>query len=119
MLTVRLCAAGLSFIAFATALVIGLLSDNEYVTIVNRALTIMVVFYVLGAFVGKIGQIAVEESFEREKAAIEAEVKAEFEKKKSEEAAEYADLEEVSSEEGSVAVNQSGAEKARPVGAEV
>ncbi len=81
MLTVRLCAAGLSLVAFATALVIGLWSDIDYITIVTRALYVMLVFYVLGNIVGRIGQIAIEDCFEREKAAIEAEVRAEFEKK--------------------------------------
>lgn len=116
MLTVRLCAAGLSFIAFATALIVGLLSDNGYVTIVSRALTTMLVFYVLGAVVGKIGNIAMEESFEREKAAIEAEVKAEFEKKQSEEATEEDELEEVGSGARSTRVSQPRAEQAQPVG---
>jgi len=81
MLTVRLCAAGLSFVAFATALIIGLWSDIDYITIVSRALTVMLVFYILGAIFGRVGQIAIEECFEREKIAIETEVQAEFAKK--------------------------------------
>ena len=79
MLTVRLCAAGLSFVAFATALVVGLVAENDYVTIVTRALSAMAVFYVLGNILGRVGQVAIEQSFERQKEAIEQEVKAEYE----------------------------------------
>ncbi len=78
MLTVRLCAAGLSFVAFATALIIGLVAENDYVTIVTRALSAMAVFYVLGVILGHVGQVAIEQSFERQKEAIEQEVKNEF-----------------------------------------
>ncbi len=115
MLTVRLCAAGLSFVAFATALVIGLLSDNDYITIVTRALTIMFVFYFLGNIIGRIGQIAIEESFEREKAAIEAEVNAEFEKKNAE-----AELDELSESDDMLNDNDhAGAEEPQLVGSQV
>ena len=79
MLTVRLCSAGLSFVAFATALLVGLVAENDYVTIVTRALSAMAVFYVLGNILGRVGQVAIEQSFERQKEAIEQEVKAEFE----------------------------------------
>ena len=78
MLTVRLCAAGLSFVAFATALIVGLVAENDYVTIVTRALSAMAVFYVIGNILGRVGQVAIEQSFERQKEAIEQEVRAEF-----------------------------------------
>ena len=117
MLTVRLCAAGLSFVAFATALIIGLVSDNDYITIVTRALTIMVVFYVLGAVLGRVGQIAIEESFERDKAAIEAEVKAEFEKKNEGSVSEGVEM--VSSDVELIDDDQPGAEEPQLVGSHV
>ena len=115
MLTVRLCAAGLSFVAFATALVIGLVSDNDYLTIVTRALTCMFVFYVLGTVVGHIGQIAIEESFEREKEAIDGEIKAEFEHKKSSGGLDDEDLSEISSDVELIE-EPGGAETSQPVG---
>lgn len=115
MLTVRLCAAGLSFVAFATALMIGLVSGNDYLTIVTRALTSMFVFYVLGTILGRIGQIAIEESFEREKQAIEEEIKAEFEHKKSSGNLDDEGLAEVSSDVELIK-EPGGAEKSQPVG---
>ena len=62
----RVCAAGLALLAFSCALIIGLCVGNPFVSVVFRALQIMLVFYVLGLILGIIGEKAVKENFDAE-----------------------------------------------------
>ncbi|MBN2212167.1 MAG: hypothetical protein JW709_12285 [Sedimentisphaerales bacterium] len=73
----RVCAAGLAFLAFSCALIIGLCAGNPFVTVVGRALQIMGVFFVLGLIFGVIGEKAVKENFETQAEAVRQQMQSE------------------------------------------
>ena len=62
----HLCGAGLAFLGFSVSLIIGLWVNNPFVTVVLRALWVLVLFYVLGCVLSVIGQKAVQENFDKE-----------------------------------------------------
>ena len=62
----HICGAGLAFLAFSATLVIGLWVHNPFVTIITRALQMLVLFYLLGYVLAAVGIKAVQENFEEE-----------------------------------------------------
>ena len=62
----HLCGAGLAFLGFSVSLIIGLWVNNPFVTVVLRALIVMVIFYILGCLLSVIGQKAIQENFNKE-----------------------------------------------------
>jgi hypothetical protein len=65
-LSTHLCGAGLALLGFSASLIIGLWANNPFVTVVLRALCVLVLFYVMGCVLSVIGQKVVEENFEKE-----------------------------------------------------
>ena len=62
----HLCGAGLAFLGFSVSLIIGLWINNPFVTVVLRALCVLVLFYILGCLLSVIGQKVIQENFEKE-----------------------------------------------------
>ena len=62
----HLCGAGLAFLGFSVSLIIGLWVNNPFVTVILRALWVLVLFYILGCLLSVIGQKVVKENFEKE-----------------------------------------------------
>ena len=62
----HLCGAGLAFLGFSVSLIIGLWVNNPFVTVILRALCVLVLFYILGCVLSVIGQKVVKENFEKE-----------------------------------------------------
>lgn len=63
---------------FSMSLVIGLIAQNDYITVVGRALAVMGLFYIMGSILSIIGQKVVQENFDKNVQAthpIEGEVK--------------------------------------------
>jgi len=69
---IHLCGAGTAFLGFSMSLIIGLYAQNPYTTIILRALTVMVLFYLLGIVLAYIGQKVIMENFDMEVAAMDA-----------------------------------------------
>jgi hypothetical protein len=59
----HLCAAGLALLAFTTSLVIGLVVNNTFVTVVQRSVVALVFFYALGFLLAVLGQKVIRENF--------------------------------------------------------
>ena len=59
----RMTAGSLALFAFAVAIAGGLWADNSATTILLRALAALIVFFLIGAFVGLIAQIVMDEHF--------------------------------------------------------
>lgn len=59
----HLCGAGMGLLGFTTTLIIGLMVGNPFLTIVWRAIQILVLFYFLGYFLCHLGLKAVKENF--------------------------------------------------------
>ena len=78
-MTTKICGAGLGFLAFAVSLVIGLWTENPFITIVSRSLIVMGLFYILGCCLAGIGQKVINENVENEKQRIQQEIAAEIE----------------------------------------
>lgn len=55
----------MAFLGFGCALIIGLVVENPFVTVVLRGLAAMAVFYCLGAVLASLGQRAIQENFEQ------------------------------------------------------
>jgi TctA family transporter len=55
-------AATLSLVAFATCLVLGMVAENSFTTIILRALGAMIVTLVLGLVLGAMGQKMIDEN---------------------------------------------------------
>ena len=68
----HLCGAGLGFLGFGLSLIIGLIIQNSYITIVARSLVVMIVFYILGNIMFAIGQKVVNQNFDEEVETIHA-----------------------------------------------
>lgn len=64
---VQICGAAFALLAFASSLVIGLLVENSFVTLVLRALAALLVFYFLGCLLAVLGQRVIHENFQQEK----------------------------------------------------
>ena len=62
----HLCGAGLAFLGFSVSLIIGLWVNNPFVTVILRALCVLVLFYILGCLLSVIGQKVIQENFEKE-----------------------------------------------------
>ena len=58
---IRLCGAALGFLAFATAVFLGLVTGNPTEDILVRAIQAMFIFFFLGLFVGWIAYRVVDE----------------------------------------------------------
>jgi hypothetical protein len=69
---IHLCGAGTAFLGFSMSLIIGLYAQNPYTTIILRALTVMVLFYILGSVLAYIGQKVIMENFDAEVVAMDA-----------------------------------------------
>lgn len=65
-LTSHVCGAAMGFMAFTISLIVGLLVDNPFITVIMRGLMVLVAFYCLGYFLVAIGHKAIEENFEAE-----------------------------------------------------
>ena len=65
----KLIASSLALIAFAAAVVAGLIVDNPATTIISRALIAMVLCYIAGAAIGAVAQRALEEHVDQYKRA--------------------------------------------------
>lgn len=55
----------MAFLAFGCALIIGLVVENPFVTVVLRALAAMAIFYCLGVLLASLGQRAIQENFDQ------------------------------------------------------
>ena len=62
----------MGFMGFTISLIIGMLADNTFITVVLRGLAVLVAFYLLGLLVATIGHKAVEENFKNEMEALQA-----------------------------------------------
>ena len=71
-MAIHLCGAGTAFLGFSMSLIIGLYAQNPYTTIILRALTVMVLFYLLGSALAYIGRKVIMENFDAEVAAMKA-----------------------------------------------
>jgi len=60
----HLCGAGMAFLGFTAALIIGLWVNNPFVTVVQRALMVLVLFYPLGCLLAVLGQKVIKENFD-------------------------------------------------------
>lgn len=59
----RTTAVSLALLAFAVAIAGGLWADNSATTTLLRALAALIVFFLIGAFVGLIAQMVLDEHF--------------------------------------------------------
>ena len=75
----HLCAAAVAFVAFSVSLIIGLLVNNPFVTVVLRSLFALMVFYFLGLIIAGLGQMVIIENFNAESEALIAQAVAEHE----------------------------------------
>ena len=64
-LTIHLCGAGLGFLGFAISMIIGLVVNNPFTTLVLRSLFILLVFYLLGCLLAFLGNLIIKENFEQ------------------------------------------------------
>jgi len=69
---IHICGAGMGLLAFSVSLVIGLVVNNSFVTIVARSLLVLFLFYLLGCVLSALGQIVVKEHFDRQVRALES-----------------------------------------------
>ncbi len=67
----QLCGAGMAFLGFSLTLIIGLWVDNSFVTVVQRAVVVLVLFYILGCVLSVLGQKVIDENFEAEARAMQ------------------------------------------------
>ena len=65
----KLIASSLALLAFAAAVVAGLIVDNPATTIISRALIAMILCYIAGSAIGAVAQRALEEHVEQYKRA--------------------------------------------------
>ena len=63
-LQTQICAAAMAFLAFTVSMIIGLVVDNPFVTVIGRSIVVMFIFYALGAVLSMIGQKVIQENFE-------------------------------------------------------
>lgn len=64
-LTIHLCGAGLGFLGFAISMIIGLVVNNPFTTLVLRSLFVLLVFYIMGCFLAFLGNLIIKENFEQ------------------------------------------------------
>jgi hypothetical protein len=69
-MTTHVCAAGMAFLGFGCALVIGLSVGNPFVTVVTRGVVVLVAFYGLGFVLGSVGQKVVQDDFDKQANAL-------------------------------------------------
>jgi len=62
----------MGFLAFSVSLIIGLIVNNPFVTVVGRSLLMLFLFYVLGCVLSALGHLVVKEHFDRQVQALEA-----------------------------------------------
>ncbi len=67
------CGAGLGFLAFGISLLIGLWVDNPFITLVTRALKLLVIFFFIGSILGHLGLKVIHENYEQLRAEDELE----------------------------------------------
>ncbi|MBI9017119.1 MAG: hypothetical protein JEZ07_07660 [Phycisphaerae bacterium] len=82
-MTTHVFAAGFGFLAFAVSLLIGMIVNNTYQTVVWRSLKVMVLFYILGCIVSAIGFKVIQENFEAEIEGTQAESESQTEETRS------------------------------------
>jgi len=70
-LPTQLCGAGMAFLGFSLTLIIGLWVDNPFVTVVQRAIVVLVLFYIFGSLLSVLGQKVIDENFKTEAKAIQ------------------------------------------------
>jgi tetrahydromethanopterin S-methyltransferase subunit C len=58
-------------LGFSLTLIIGLWVDNPFITVVQRAIVVLVIFYVIGCLLSVLGQKVIDENFEAESKAIQ------------------------------------------------
>ena len=63
-MSIHLCGAGMAFMGFAATLVIGLWVNNPFITVIQRGLLVLVLFYPLGCLLAALGQKVVKENFD-------------------------------------------------------
>ena len=54
----------MAFLGFTAALLIGLWVNNPFVTVVQRALMVLILFYPLGCLLAVLGQKVIKENFD-------------------------------------------------------
>jgi hypothetical protein len=59
----HVCAAGLALLAFSVTLIIGLWVNNPFITVVQRSVVVLLVFYPLGYLLSVLGQKVIQENF--------------------------------------------------------
>ncbi|MBN2374922.1 MAG: hypothetical protein JXD22_00875 [Sedimentisphaerales bacterium] len=64
-MTIHLCGAGLGFLGFAISMIIGLVVNNPFTTLVLRSLFVLLVFYIMGCFLAFLGNLIIKENFEQ------------------------------------------------------
>ena len=62
----HLCGAGLGFLGFSLCLIIGLYVNNSFIEVIRRALVILVLFYLLGYILARLGSKIIQENFDHE-----------------------------------------------------
>ena len=75
-MTTHVCGAGMAFLGFSLSLIIGLWVNNSFITVVQRGLVVLVLFYVLGCLLAGLGQKAVQENFDAQVDALDQEPEA-------------------------------------------
>jgi hypothetical protein len=59
----QLCGAALGLLAFSVSLIIGLYVDNPFITVVQRSILALIIFYILGCVLSVLGQKVIQENF--------------------------------------------------------
>ena len=70
-MSTHICGAGLAFMGFAATLVIGLWVNNPFITVVQRALCVLVLFYPLGCLLAALGRKVIQENFDAHVKSVE------------------------------------------------
>ena len=63
-MTTNLFGASLGFLGFTLSLIIGLWVGNPFVTVVLRALLVLILFYPLGCLLAGLGQKTIQQNFD-------------------------------------------------------
>jgi hypothetical protein len=62
----HVCSAGLALLAFSVSLIIGLWVNNPFITVVQRSVFVLVLFYPMGYVLSVLGQKVIKENFDNQ-----------------------------------------------------
>ena len=63
-MSIHVCGAGMAFLGFTFSLFIGLWANNSFVTVVQRGLLVLILFYLLGCLLAGLGKKVILENFD-------------------------------------------------------